>query len=404
MELRRRMYGGGLLPLIPITAPLNFDANAQNVNLLKIFTEYNNTQKTFAFTFSDSFNTLTLNGSLGTSFRYGYTRSGVDYVFDVTTVTNPFAAGDTKRWVIVNAISNFAASIVPGGVWFYFSKKVTAVSNGGGIYFNYAHCEDITSFTVYGNVICANATGLLTIPPNITSIGVDYFRGTSALTAYTGDIIIPSGVTIIGTSAFQQTAFNGRIEIPSSVTSIGAQCFLLTYKLTGTLTVGNPNISLGIYAFSQMGCTGSIPNVFGGKTIIPTALFSGSNKFTGDITIPSGITTIQGQAFYGMTGIAGAINLPSTITSILANAFGATSNATALNLASGYNPAQSDDNWLFNFSTKFTAISLNQSILNIAGGGNTTRTITIGATNKARLLAAFPSAETNANARGITIV
>ena len=403
MELRRRHYRSGI-PMIPITAPLNFDANAQNVNLVSIFENYGNTEKTFAFTFSDAYNTLTLNGALGTSFRYGYTRSGVDYVFDVTTVTNPFTAGDTKRWVIVNAISNFAASIVPGGVWFYFSKKVTSVFNGGSIYFNYAHCEDITSFTVYGNGTCANATGLLTIPPNITAIGGDTFRGSAALTAYTGDIIIPSGVTTIGSSAFQQTAFNGRVEIPASVTSIGDQCFFIIPNLTGTLTVGNPNVTLSNYAFSQIGCIGSIPNVFGGKTVIPTALFSGSNKFTGDINIPSGITTIQSQAFYGMTGITGAISLPSSITSILASAFAATSNATALNLASGYNPAQSDDNWLFNFSAKFTAASLNQSILNIAGGGNTTRTITIGATNKSRLLATFPNAETDANARGITIV
>lgn len=303
---RRRLYGGQQVVFSPLVAPLNFDPSTQNINIFSLYNDYISVDKAYIYSFSDTLNTLSLPVAAGITYRVGYTRSGVDYVLDSSSFTNPFIAGDTKRYVIVNNTANDTFAVLPtGSVWAAFGVKINSIgSTGGNTHLRYVHYVYINS--IRGFNFCSNLTGSLTIPNSVTSIEQQSFRD----------------------------------------------------------------------------CT----------------------NLTGALIIPESLSTIAAGAFWYCVGFAGGLTLPASTVTINADAFIYDANFTELNLSFGYNPIQASDNWKFNFSTKFTAASLNQSIINIAGGGNTFRTITIGATNKSRLLAAYPNAETNANARGITII
>ena len=92
--------------MLAFVAPDDFKAELQELNLFSIFSEYEKSDKLYAYTFSNDYNTLVVNSSVGKSYRYGYTRSGIDYTFDVESIYNPFSVGDIKRYVIVNSEAN----------------------------------------------------------------------------------------------------------------------------------------------------------------------------------------------------------------------------------------------------------------------------------------------------------
>lgn len=364
MELRRRHYtdNNQLKPFIAISS---FDPIMQSVNCYDIFLSYANIDKAFIYSFSDTVNTLTLSAGAGITYRYGYTRGGIDYVFDGASFTNPFLAGDTKRYVVVNNASNSILATIPNGaLWAVIGSKCTSVN--------------------------AN---------NSTSLYAVHFIGTINLTT------IPFRAFLLCNSLI------GDINIPQSVSSVGGEAFTLSLSILGVCNILSKNITFGNNPFPNTRV--NLPDQTGDNWIIESNILYNSFKTTligtssiksGTLTIPSTITNIGASAFYICSSLTGSLTIPSAVTNIGDSAFFNCTGFTELSLPFGYNLSQVNWNWRFNFSNNFTAASLNQSILNIAGGGNTTRTITIGATNKARLLAAYPTAETDANARGITIV
>jgi len=176
---------------------------------------------------------------------------------------------------------------------------------------------------------CTGLTGTLTIPGSVTSIGVYAFNSCSGLT---GSITIPASVTSFGRGVFfncpKLTAFivdpgnkrysdsngiiytlhqdtvvacpigkTGNLIIPSSVTVIGADAFHSCTGYAGSLTIPHSVTSIGGDAFQ--GCTG----------------------FTGSLTIPNSVTNIGGEAFFNCTGFTGSLTIPNTVTSIGEAAF-----------------------------------------------------------------------------------
>lgn len=412
--LRRRMYGNNVV-YSPIVAPLLFDPSAQPVNLIMLFTNYNDNSKDYAYIVKDTVNTLTLAGSAGVTYYYGYTRGGIDYTFLVTNATNPFQAGDTKRFVIVIGIGT--TQIAPSAAeWVIFGSRVVTI--GGTVVGNikWIHLDENAIPLQIGGFSTNNIQGIVTIPNNLQIIGGSCFQDNPSTVS--GSLNIPNSVTSVGQYAFLRlTGLNGTFTLGTGATSIG-DGFISGTRFS-TMTSGETSywkIENGIVYTKSGGNVTRIVSTPATTSLnlsiftIPTTVtaiglyaFLNCTLLTGILTIPQACITLNANAFNGCSNITG-LDLPSSITSIGANCFLSCTSMTYLNLQNGYNPAQAGDNWKFNFSNNFTAASLNQSILNIAGGGNTTRTITIGATNKARLLAAYPSAETDANARGITIV
>ena len=138
-----------------------------------------------------------------------------------------------------------------------------------------------------------------------------------------GDVIIPDAtnglpVTSIGDWAFYKPSSSlTNVTIPSSVTSIGFSAF---NNCTHLVSIALPNsvTNLGLYVFS--GCT-SLTNVTlsTGLTSVATGAFSSCSNLA-SVVIPASVTSIGDWAFYRCTGLTGIYfrgNAPSVGASVL---------------------------------------------------------------------------------------
>jgi hypothetical protein len=218
---------------------------------------------------------------------------------------------------------------------FYGCSGFTSVTIGSGV-------TSIGEFAFY------NCTGSfsVTFGSGVTSIGEYAFDGCSGLTS----VRVPDSVTSIGDYAFYdcsglqevyitdlvkwcEISFandysnplyyathlyvngeepKGALVIPDGVTSIG------TFALSGctgltSVTIPSSVESIGDCAF--WGCTGlTSVTIENGVTSIGSCAFSGCTGLT-SVTIENGVTSIGVCAFWGCTGLT-SVTIPSSVTSI----------------------------------------------------------------------------------------
>ena len=284
-------------------------------------------------------------------------------------------------------------------------------------YYAFWGCDSLASITIpdsvtgIGNYAFRGCTNLesVTIPDSVTSIGESAFRGCTSLTSVTipdsvttigsnafyyctgltsvyitdiavwcgiifdaysanplfyarnlylngslvTDLVIPDGVTSIGTFAFYFCSSLKSVTIPSSVTNIGYRTFYACTSLS-SVTIPSSVTSIGVNAFSDCKNLASITvesanksfcSVDGvlfnkaqttliqypiGKTtssyIIPDSVTSISSyafrscKSLTSITIPDSAISIGDSAFEGCTGV-NSITIPDSVISIGYNVF-----------------------------------------------------------------------------------
>ncbi|NDV46266.1 leucine-rich repeat domain-containing protein [Paludibacter sp. 221] len=490
--MRRRFFNTpDYLGFEAYIAPADFDRSVQPVDIYDVFIREKSVRKNAAYIYSytDSL-PLTLSSVLGVSYLVSEVVDGRrNDTF--TSEGNAFTTGSTARYIIVyddntpNGIYNCA--LPNGTVWGYITKKYNSITAAGG-YLKQVHVEDLSAIIHIQNSAfsaCINLSGVLHVPPLVTTIGNNAF----IYNYYITDIEFNEVLISVGTGAFSWCHRISALNLPESLTSIGNSAFAMTsptFQASVADIVISPYISfIGDAAFSGIGydtITSNSPHYSVVDNILYTAgharllavsrtrttdvnvhndtteIASGamyncrlihdivlSNKITiistnamayctgvttpytlpgtlrsignsafqdnqsrqGALVIPEGVTNIGASAFSGNVGIT-SLSIPTTIVSIWANAFGGNININDLTLNAPYNPPTSLTstafNYKFDFSDILSAESVNQSIINITSGTpEDIKTLTIGNTNKERLLSVYPNAETDANSRNIYI-
>ncbi|MDO5813700.1 MAG: leucine-rich repeat protein, partial [Bacillota bacterium] len=125
----------------------------------------------------------------------------------------------------------------------------------------------------------------ITIPSTVTEIGNSAFQDCNQLT----DVKFPEGLKTIGNDVFQGDTVLETIELPDSVETIGRSAFYKCNELKN-ITFSNNLKTIGRDAFN--GC-----------------------KQIKEITLPSGIETIQARAFEECDGLT-EITIPKSLTNV----------------------------------------------------------------------------------------
>ena len=189
----------------------------------------------------------------------------------------------------------------------------TSVSYIGGWAFFY--CNGFSEVQ-YNATSCGNGTegdrvfslngAYLTIGNNVTWIPSFIFNGDGFGNGFIGDLFIPNSVTTIGNWAFSGTGFSGVLTIGSSVSSIGYLAFAncgfneIHYNATYCSDITPIYNYLG-HRPPFEGCDFEL-FIGEGVTRIPSNMFRDQyygGILSGDIIIPSSVTTIGDYAFAG---------------------------------------------------------------------------------------------------------
>jgi hypothetical protein len=234
--------------------------------------------------------------------------------------------------------------------------SITIPAGVTSINYAFAECINLTGITVdSGNtnytsesgilynktktsiIAYPSASGNVTIPASVTSIGSYAFWGCSITS-----IAIPAGVTSIGGMAFQGCTSLTSINIPAGVTTIGSSAFNRCINLTGiTVDSGNTNYTSesGILYNKAKTTLVAYPSASGNVTI-PAGVTSISDRAFGycrsltSITIPVGVTEIGNGVFLYCTSLT-SITIPASVTEIGYDAFLYCTGLTSITIPAG---------------------------------------------------------------------
>ena len=223
-------------------------------------------------------------------------------------------------------IPNSVTSI--GGYAFTFCSSLTSITIPNSVtsigYEAFYGCSSLTSITIPNSVTSIEENAFENVPNivyNGTATGSPwgarsvngYVEGylvyadetkttlLACFVAATGEVTIPNSVTSIGYYAFLRCSSLTSITIPNSVTSIGDGAFCGCSSLT-SITIPNSVTSIGDYAFRDCSSLTSvtIPNSVTG---IGYEAFRDCSSLT-SVTLPNSVTSIGGSAFYGCSALA----------------------------------------------------------------------------------------------------
>ncbi len=270
------------------------------------------------------------------------------------------------------------AWVLPGDAWDDATKTLTVKSNlPENAYKDQTVIEHViisSGVTSVGNSAFYGCTGLtsITIPNSITSIGNAAFAECSGLTSIT----IPNSVTNIGTGAFygcsgltspvyndhvfayMPTSNSGTYTIPDGIESIAGGAFYGCSGLT-SVTIGDHVTSIGDYTFAV--CTALTSITIPNSVIsIGEGAFAGCSDLT-SVTIGNSVTSIGAEAFAGCSGLT-SITIPKSVDSIGDYTFAVCSGLTSITIP---NSVKSIGEMAFGMCGGLTSVTIGNSVTSI---------------------------------------
>ena len=189
--------------------------------------------------------------------------------------------------------------------------------------------EWVGDFVVKGDTLVKyyGEDSVVTVPSGVTKIGTNAFEDCVSLKSVT----IPNGVTEIESGSFQDCTGLTSVTIPNSVTSIGNGVFSRCTSLTN-VTIPNSVTQMGGYVF--YGCT-NLKNVSISNSItkLERGAFGECTSLT-SVTIPSSVREIDWEVFGGCTALTN-VTIPGSVTSIGKGAFSGCTSLKSVAIPSG---------------------------------------------------------------------
>lgn len=181
-------------------------------------------------------------------------------------------------------------------------------------------------------------SGGLAIPEGVTEIAEGAFcssskySGSPAPGKITGTLTLPSTLKTIGAYAFAYEGFSGELLIPDGVTCIGANAFAECDGFGGTLSLPDSVKTLGEWAFYQCeGFTGL--KLSASLTRIEKLSFAFMYGLQTEVAIPEGVMELGEGAFE--CSYMPSVRFPSTLKKIEKQAFMYAHNLTKITLPDG---------------------------------------------------------------------
>ncbi|MEQ2582379.1 leucine-rich repeat domain-containing protein, partial [Ruminococcoides sp. CLA-AA-H171] len=179
----------------------------------------------------------------------------------------------------------------------------------------------------------------------------------NVLLSYQGDnseVTIPSGITEIGPSAFQNNKVVTEVTFLKDVEKVSSRAFLGCKNLTDVVL--NDNLTyLGLNAFSNCTSLKSI-NLTDKITTIGDYAFSCCTALT-EITIPISVETIGNYAFYKCTSLVDELVIPSSVKTIGDYAFAEDNKITSI-IIKGNEDGTTIGNYSFQNNTSVKTLDL----------------------------------------------
>ena len=230
-----------------------------------------------------------------------------------------------------------------GSMAFYGCVNLVFTVNGSG---SYSALESGKMLIKNSNELAAypSASGAVTLPASVTSIGNFAFLSCTSLASVT----IPEGVTSIGSQAFYGCSSLASVTIPASLTSIGSMafsgCVNLVFTVNGsgsysTLESGKMLIKNGNELAAYPSASGAVTLPVS-VTSIGNSAFSSCSSLT-SVTILGSVTSIGNFAFISCSSLASVI-IPGSVTSIETQAFYGCSSLASVTFAAGSNISDAD--------------------------------------------------------------
>jgi hypothetical protein len=226
-----------------------------------------------------------------------------DYAFHLTRLTSITIPASVRSIGIFAFAGGYFYSMPLATVTFTGNSQLQTIGRGA-----FRYCESLAS---------------ITIPANVTSIGNSALAGPAS-------VIFAEGFSLSINSwwFYDPSSYLTSVTIPASVTSIGNDAFRNYGNLTAiTVNANNPN-----YA--------SEDGILYNKA--KTSLLQAAGGISGNVTIPSSVTSIDDEAFWGCENLA-SITIPAGMTAIGYYAFYGCTSLASVTFAG---TIAKDDFWL----------------------------------------------------------